>query len=192
MSRPRPTLLNAIAPRNCSASFRHDHQRTVHECDEIRGADGPMDASILRRKSMSATAHFVSNGAKRESLPLKSRRVEALGCCSLRGASQSNSQARHVCNSSRAGWSVKLMSRWPQFNNEAQTKTPYAMATISITPAAFAATASKLPKGSTVAGRPDDDGGYLVTLDQRALDRLRARRKRGESYSDAILRLAKG
>ena len=38
----------------------------------------------------------------------------------------------------------------------------------------------------------DDDEGYLVTLDQLALDRLRARRRRGESYSDAILRLARG
>jgi hypothetical protein len=66
------------------------------------------------------------------------------------------------------------------------------MATISITPAAFAAIASTLPKGSTVAGRPDDDEGYLVTLDQHALDRLRARRRRGESYNDVILRLAKG
>jgi hypothetical protein len=41
-----------------------------------------------------------------------------------------------------------------------------------------------------VSGRPDDDEGYLVTLDQRALDRLRARRRRGESYSEVIVRLA--
>jgi predicted CopG family antitoxin len=61
--------------------------------------------------------------------------------------------------------------------------------TITITPDAFAAIASILPK---VSGRPDDDGGYLVTLDQDALDRLRAGRRRGESYSDVILRLAKG
>jgi hypothetical protein len=66
------------------------------------------------------------------------------------------------------------------------------VATISITPAAFAAIASTLPKGSTVSGRPHDDVGYLVTLDQRAFDRLRTRRKPGESYSDVILRLAKG
>ena len=63
------------------------------------------------------------------------------------------------------------------------------MATISITPAAFAAIASTLPKGSIVEGCPDDEEGYLVTLDPRALDRLRARRRRGESYSDVILRL---
>jgi hypothetical protein len=73
--------------------------------------------------------------------------------------------------------SLTAQDRWP---------------TISITPAAFAAIASTLPKGSTVAGSPDDDEGYLVTLDQNALDRLRARRRRGESYSDAIPRLAKG
>jgi hypothetical protein len=66
------------------------------------------------------------------------------------------------------------------------------MATISITPAAFAAIASTLPKGSSFEGRPDDDEGYLVTLDRRALDWLRARRRPGESYSDVILRLAKG
>jgi hypothetical protein len=42
------------------------------------------------------------------------------------------------------------------------------MATISITPAA--AIASTLPKGSTVAGRPDGKGCYLVTLDRRVLD----------------------
>jgi hypothetical protein len=57
-----------------------------------------------------------------------------------------------------------------------------AVATIPITPAAFAAIASTLPKGSTVSGRPNDDLGYLVTIDQGALDRLRARRRPGESY----------
>ena len=66
------------------------------------------------------------------------------------------------------------------------------MVTISITPAAFAAIASTLPKGYTAVGRPDDQGGYHVTLDPRARDRLKARRRPGESYSDVILRLAKG
>ena len=65
------------------------------------------------------------------------------------------------------------------------------MVTISISPAAFAAIASTLPKGSTVAGHTDDDQGYLVTLDRRALDWLRAKRRPGESYSTVILRLAK-
>ena len=59
--------------------------------------------------------------------------------------------------------------------------------TISISSAAFA---SALPLGSPVEGRPDGDGGYLVTLDRRALDRLKAKRRAGES--DVILRLARG
>ena len=66
------------------------------------------------------------------------------------------------------------------------------MVTISITPAAFVAIASTLPKGYTAVGRPDDQGGYQVTLDPRVRDRLNARRRPGESYSDVILRLAKG
>ena len=67
-----------------------------------------------------------------------------------------------------------------------------AVVTISITPAAFASIASTLPRGSTVEGRPDVKGGYLVTLDRRVLDRLAAMRRPGESYNDVILRLAKG
>jgi hypothetical protein len=65
-----------------------------------------------------------------------------------------------------------------------------AVITITITPAAFAAIASTLPKGSTVVGRPYGRG-YVVTLDQLGFDRLTAERRRGESYSDVILRLAK-
>jgi hypothetical protein len=66
------------------------------------------------------------------------------------------------------------------------------MVTISISTRAFAAIASTLPKGSTVDGYPDDNGGYLVALERRVLDRLAAMRRPGESYSDVILRLAKG
>ena len=66
------------------------------------------------------------------------------------------------------------------------------MVTISITPAAFVAVVSTLPKGYTAVGRADDQGGYHVRLDQRARDRLNARRRPGESYNDVILRLAKG
>jgi hypothetical protein len=67
--------------------------------------------------------------------------------------------------------------------------------TISISPAAFgafAAIVSILPKGSAASAHPDRKGGYLVTLDRRVLDRLAAMRRPGESYSDVILRLAKG
>jgi hypothetical protein len=62
--------------------------------------------------------------------------------------------------------------------------------TISITFDAFAAIASALPPGSPVEGCPDGNGGFLVTLDQRGLEQLNAKRRRGESYSDVILRLA--
>jgi hypothetical protein len=65
------------------------------------------------------------------------------------------------------------------------------MITISITDAAFAVMFSTLPKGSAIEVRPDGQD-YLVTLDRRVLDRLNARRRPGESYSDMILRLAKG
>jgi len=49
-----------------------------------------------------------------------------------------------------------------------------------------------LPKGFVAKGRPDGKGGYLVTLDRHVVDRLAGMRGRGESYSDVILRLAKG
>jgi hypothetical protein len=65
------------------------------------------------------------------------------------------------------------------------------MITISITAAAFAVIFSTLPKGSVIDCRSDGQD-YLVTLDRHALDRLNARRRPGETYSDVILRLAKG
>jgi hypothetical protein len=49
-----------------------------------------------------------------------------------------------------------------------------------------------LPKGSTADAREDGKGGYLVTLERRVLDRLAFMRRPGESYSDVILRLARG
>jgi hypothetical protein len=64
------------------------------------------------------------------------------------------------------------------------------MVTISITPAAFAAIEATLPKGAKAEARPDGKGGYLVTLDSGALDRLRALRGPRESYSDVIVRVA--
>jgi hypothetical protein len=64
--------------------------------------------------------------------------------------------------------------------------------TISITFDAFAAIASAVLLGSPVEGCPDGSGGFLVTLDRRALELLNAKRRRGESYGDVILRLARG
>ena len=40
--------------------------------------------------------------------------------------------------------------------------------------------------------RPDGRGGYLITLPRGVLDGLKAMRGPGESYSDVILRLARG
>jgi hypothetical protein len=66
------------------------------------------------------------------------------------------------------------------------------MIRLSITPAAFDAIASTLPFGSAGFERDlDAKGDRQVWLEPRVLDRLRAMRGRGESYSDVILRLAK-
>jgi len=67
-----------------------------------------------------------------------------------------------------------------------------AVVTISITQTAFEAIAATLPTGYTAEGRPDGKGGYLVTLDRHVIERLAAMRRPHESYSDVILRLAKG
>jgi hypothetical protein len=66
------------------------------------------------------------------------------------------------------------------------------MVTISITAEAFAAIEATLLKGTKSEARPDGKGGYLIVLPHAVLDRLKAMRGAGESYSDVILRLAKG
>jgi hypothetical protein len=66
------------------------------------------------------------------------------------------------------------------------------MVTISITAAAFAAIESTLGKGSAADARPDGKGGYLIVLPHAALDRLKTIRGPWESYSDVILKLARG
>jgi hypothetical protein len=55
---------------------------------------------------------------------------------------------------------------------------------------ALAAIEATLPDGREADRRPDGKGGYLVTLPHDVLDRLRAMRGPGESYSDVILQLA--
>jgi hypothetical protein len=67
------------------------------------------------------------------------------------------------------------------------------MIRITITPAAFAAIAATLALG-TVAVEPerDEDGSVHIWLDPGILARLKALRGPGESYSDVILRVAKG
>jgi hypothetical protein len=67
------------------------------------------------------------------------------------------------------------------------------MIRIAITPAAFEAIAAALVLG-TVAVEPerDQDGGVHIWLDPGVVAKLKALRGPGESYSDVILRVAKG
>jgi hypothetical protein len=66
------------------------------------------------------------------------------------------------------------------------------MVTISITAEAFAAIEATQPKGTTGVPRADGKGGLLVVLPHGGIDRLKAMCGAGESYSDVILRIAKG
>jgi hypothetical protein len=66
------------------------------------------------------------------------------------------------------------------------------MITISITPVALAAIGATMPEGFKAQGRADGKGNYLITLPRGVLDRWKVRPGPGESYSDVILRLAKG
>jgi hypothetical protein len=64
---------------------------------------------------------------------------------------------------------------------------------ISISAAAYEASAITLPLGSVGVERdPNDKGERMIWLEPRILDRLKALRGPDESYSDVILRLAKG
>ena len=67
------------------------------------------------------------------------------------------------------------------------------MIRLTITPAAYAAIALTLLLGS-VAAEPEraPDGGVGTWLDHPTVAKLKALRGPGESYSDVILRLAKG
>ena len=67
------------------------------------------------------------------------------------------------------------------------------MVTISISLQAYKAVTATLPRG-TVAEPPqiDERGGVRFLVNRRTLDRLTALRGPGESYSNVILRMAKG
>jgi hypothetical protein len=65
------------------------------------------------------------------------------------------------------------------------------MIRITITPAAFEAIAATLPSSVGVEQKRAANGDYFIWLDPRYVDRLRAMRGPGESYSDVILRVAK-
>ena len=58
---------------------------------------------------------------------------------------------------------------------------------ITITPAAYEAIRATLPHGAPRSIGPD--GQMRIWLDRRIVDRLRALRGPGESYSDVIIRL---
>ena len=60
------------------------------------------------------------------------------------------------------------------------------MITISISAEAYQAITGHLPDPS----QHDAQGGFAITLDRKTIDRLTAMRAPGESYSDAILRVA--
>jgi hypothetical protein len=66
------------------------------------------------------------------------------------------------------------------------------MITISITAEAFAAIAATFPEEWRAEARPDEKGGYLLTLPHSVIDLLKAIRGPGESYSDVITRVARG
>ena len=65
------------------------------------------------------------------------------------------------------------------------------MILIAISQAAFEAIARTLPLGGVAfENKIDEQGQRLIWLEPRVVDRLRALRGRGESWSDVILRLA--
>ena len=63
------------------------------------------------------------------------------------------------------------------------------MVRITISVAAFEAIVATLPSSVGVEQNCAPNGDYFVWLDPRFVDRLRAMRGPGESYSDVILRL---
>ena len=66
------------------------------------------------------------------------------------------------------------------------------MTIISITAEACAAIKATFAGDWGADIRPDDKGGYLLTLPDSMIDLLEATRSLGESYSDALIRLARG
>jgi hypothetical protein len=68
---------------------------------------------------------------------------------------------------------------------------PADMIAISITLEAYEAVSATLPDDAD-ASQLDERGGVRFVVDRKTLDRLTALRGPGESYSDVILRMAKG
>jgi hypothetical protein len=66
------------------------------------------------------------------------------------------------------------------------------LVTISINATADRRDRATLPERSMAEARQDGRGGYLLTLPRGVLNRLKAIRAPGESYSDVIIRIARG
>jgi hypothetical protein len=66
------------------------------------------------------------------------------------------------------------------------------MATISITAEACAAIMGTFAGDWSTDLRPDGEGGYLLTLPDSMIELLEAIRSLGESYSDTLIRIARG
>jgi hypothetical protein len=67
------------------------------------------------------------------------------------------------------------------------------MVRIAISVEAFAAIARTLPLGSVgYENKTNERGERLIWLERAVVDRLRAMRGAGETYSDVILRIADG
>ena len=65
------------------------------------------------------------------------------------------------------------------------------MIRVAITAEVFEAIAATLPPDSMgYEHTRTAHGGYFIWLDQRTVERLKAARQPGESYSDVILRIA--
>jgi hypothetical protein len=62
----------------------------------------------------------------------------------------------------------------------------------AITPAAFEAIAAALPGNVGFENKRDVNGDWFIWLEPGILAKLKALRGPGESYSDVILRVAKG
>jgi hypothetical protein len=67
------------------------------------------------------------------------------------------------------------------------------MIDITVTAEAYAAIKATLPADTqTWPTSPADQGDVIIWLDQATIDRLDALRAPGESYSDVIIRVARG
>jgi hypothetical protein len=65
-----------------------------------------------------------------------------------------------------------------------------ALIRLAITPAAYAVIVATHPASARLKRSSAPNGEFYVWLEPQYVDRLRAVRKPGESYSDVILRLA--